>query len=110
MPLEYKIMQFGIYKNILYLISKIYLSTVVLLQKMLLKFLVWEIYNTKLKFRSLSQELGIEIIVMVFHLAQTFQYDIEEIVNLKDYMHLQINHSQLNFKLAFIFQHHFSIY
>ncbi len=69
-------MQFGIYKNILYLISKIYFGTVVLLQKMLLNFLVCGICATKSKFISQSQELGIEIIIMMFHLAQTLQYGV----------------------------------
>ncbi len=63
-------MQFGIYKNILYLISKILLSTLVLQQKMLINFLVCGIRTPKSKFISELQELDIIIIVMVFHLAQ----------------------------------------
>jgi hypothetical protein len=70
-------MQFGIYKNILYLISLIFLSTVVLLQKMLLNFLVCGNCTSKSKFISSLQELGININVMMFYLAQILLYNIE---------------------------------
>ncbi len=62
--------------NILNLISYIYLTTVVLLQKMILGFLVCGSCSKYSKCIA-DNRLWIEIIFMVFHVAQTLHYNNE---------------------------------
>ncbi len=100
--------------NILYLPPKLYFSTIVLLQKMVGQYLV-HLYVWKL-------DCIVNVLYVVNNnllikwetwlgvlLARSLHFDIELNSKLIELLNLHINQSQLNIKLAFIFQQHFNL-
>jgi hypothetical protein len=98
--------------NILYLPPKLYLSTIVLLQKMVGQYLVlsyvWCLTASWMYVANYNL-LIIRDICFGVSLAQSLQFDIELNSKLIELLNLPINQSQLNNKLAFNFQQHFNL-